>query len=456
MSETFDVIVVGAGMSGLAAAIRLAMYDKKVCLLEQHALAGGLNSYYRRGVRKLDVGLHAMTNYAPPQNRSCPLGKMLKQLRLPREVLQLMPQKQSCIAFPSARLNFSNEPALLQSDVARHFPSQADPFMKLWQALAGVNIGDLKAPWASAREFVKQHIREPLLEDMIFCPVLYYGSAWEDDMDLQQFAVMFQSIFMEGFCRPEGGIRPLLKWLVDRYKTLGGDLRYRTTVTEILKEGSQVKGVKTAKGEELLAPVVLSSMGRPETEALLSGQKKSARPGTLGFVETILMHDNKPTDWGVDDTIVFWSGQDQFKYRCAEGLFDPQSAVVCFPNNFERDDQTEGICRVTRLGSYAKWKACDAETYARAKGEVEVSARELLKNWAPTLVGQETFSDTFTPLTIERFTKHAQGAIYGSPDKSRDGHTELAGLELIGTDQGFLGIVGAMLSGISIANQKLL
>ena len=456
MAESFDVIVIGAGMSGLAAAIRLAMYDKKVCLLEQHAIAGGLNSYYRRGTRKLDVGLHAMTNYAPAQNRSCPLGKMLKQLRLPREVLRLMPQKQSAIAFPSARLNFNNDPIFFQAEVSRVFPQQAEAFLKLWQALQKISIGDLKSPWASARQFVRQFISEPLLEDMLFCPILYYGSAWEDDMDLQQFAVMFQSIFMEGFCRPEGGIRPLLQWLVDRYKELGGDLRFRCSVAEILTIDQRVLGVKTAKGEELLAPVVLSSMGRPETEAALDGQPKQSRAGSLGFVETILMHDTKPCQWGVEDTIVFWSQQDKFNYRQAKDEMDGDSAVICFPNNFERDDQSEGICRVTRLASYSAWKNLPQEAYAQAKAKVENSARQLLKSWAPQAIGLETFSDTFTPLTIERFTKHTQGAIYGSPDKSRDGRTDILGLELIGTDQGFLGIVGAMLSGISIANQKLL
>jgi hypothetical protein len=40
--------------------------------------------------------------------------------------------------------------------------------------------------------------------------------------------------------------------------------------------------------------------------------------------------------------------------------------------------------------------------------------------------------------------------------KIRDGRTPLANLYLAGTDQGFLGIVGAMLSGISMANFHVL
>ena len=42
----YDTIIIGAGMSGLAAGIRLAYYDQKVCILERHTTIGGLNSFY--------------------------------------------------------------------------------------------------------------------------------------------------------------------------------------------------------------------------------------------------------------------------------------------------------------------------------------------------------------------------------------------------------------------------
>ena len=46
--------------------------------------------------------------------------------------------------------------------------------------------------------------------------------------------------------------------------------------------------------------------------------------------------------------------------------------------------------------------------------------------------------------------------VKGAAAKNRPGRTELANLYLCGTDQGFLGIVGAMLSGISMANYHIL
>jgi len=65
-------------------------------------------------------------------------------------------------------------------------------------------------------------------------------------------------------------------------------------------------------------------------------------------------------------------------------------------------------------------------------------------------------TDMFTPRTIKKYTGHLNGCVYGAPHKIRDGRTHLQNLFLCGTDQGFLGIIGAMLSGITIANLHLM
>ena len=88
-------VVIGAGMSGLAASIRLAMYDRSVLLLERHLAPGGLNSFYRMGGHAFDVGLHALTNWVPPGAKGTPLGKIFRQLRIERDAFDLCPQLKS-------------------------------------------------------------------------------------------------------------------------------------------------------------------------------------------------------------------------------------------------------------------------------------------------------------------------------------------------------------------------
>ena len=44
------------------------------------------------------------------------------------------------------------------------------------------------------------------------------------------------------------------------------------------------------------------------------------------------------------------------------------------------------------------------------------------------------------------------GALYGSPDKRRGGEIGVAGLRLIGNDEGYPGIVAALVSGVGVAS----
>ena len=61
-------------------------------------------------------------------------------------------------------------------------------------------------------------------------------------------------------------------------------------------------------------------------------------------------------------------------------------------------------------------------------------------------------TDMFTPTTIRRFTGHDNGAVYGAPHKRYDGRTHLDNLYVCGTDQGMVGIIGSIISGITVAN----
>ena len=193
-NQHFDTVIIGAGMAGMAAGIRLALAGKNVIILEKHNASGGLNSFYSIEGRKYDVGLHAMTNFVPKGTKGTPLTKLLRQLRIPYDALDLCQQNGSRIAFPGCDLQFSNDFALFETEVARAFPKQIDGFRALAEEVRSLDAFNLGAIPTSARAAVQRHICDPLLEDMIFCPVMYYGSAEEHDMDYGQFCIMFRSL----------------------------------------------------------------------------------------------------------------------------------------------------------------------------------------------------------------------------------------------------------------------
>ena len=456
----YDVLIIGAGMSGLAAGIRLAYYSKRACIVEKHYRVGGLNSFYNLGGYKFDVGLHAMTNYVPKDVRLAPLPKLLRQLKLKAEDFALCPQRMSVIKFPNRTLRFNNDFSFFVQEVVDNFPRQADNFRKLLKTIFEYDELNLYAKPISAREVVSSIISDPLLSNMIFCPLMFYGNAQENDMEFAQFVIMFKSIFCEGFARPQAGVRQILDVLVKKYKACGGELKMRCTVTSLKCANGKVESVLLENGEVLTVDRILSSAGYVETMRLLSDYDSASFKhdvGRISCMESIMVLDKEPAKMGYDTTVTFFNNSDRFDYRKPDGLVDVFSGVICCPNNFQFESPLpEGMIRITNLANFDLWNRLAEKEYKAQKAAwLEITLKEVVK-LVPDFRDSIIFTDVFTPKTIHRFTGHINGAVYGTPNKTKTGRTHLDNLFICGTDQGFLGIVGAMLSGISMANLHVL
>ena len=456
----YDALIIGAGMSGLAAGIRLAQHERRVAILERHSVWGGLNSFYTLEGRAFDVGLHALTNWAKPLERGAPLTRLLRALRIRHEELALGEQRSSEILFPGVRLEFTNDFGYLESDVERAFPRSRDGFARVARFVREYqpreDVPNVAAE-ASARAFLAAELPDPLLREMLLLPILFYGSAREDDVGLGQFAILFRSLFLEGLCRPEGGIRTLLNLLVKRAKRAGCELRMSAGVARILVEGGTARGVELESGEVLEADAILSSAGWVETCGLAGLPVERADVGKLSFLETISVLDCAPAELGYRAATSFFSHAESVRYRRPEALIDAASGVVSSPNNFAaREPLDEGWIRVSVLASHDRWSALPPDEYARAKQRSAAEAVASAARFIPDWTEREVARDVFTPRTIRAFTSHAGGAVYGSPKKHLDGETGIGGLVLCGTDQGYLGVIGALVSGVTMANRHVL
>lgn len=450
-------------MSGLAAGIRLAHYDQKVLVLEKHWTIGGLNSFYRAGGRNYDVGLHAVTNFTPAGTKKGPLARLLRQLRFKWEDFELSPQVGSAIAFPNVRLGFTNDIEFLKSEVAREFPAEVDNFARLLRELADYDDLNQDNFGGSARLFLSGIFRDPLLVEMLLCPLMWYGNAREEDMDYGQFCIMFRSIFLEGFARPFKGVRLILKHLVKRYRALGGELKLRSGVERIITDGDRAVGVVLESGEELSAKRVLSSAGIIETQRMCDDLSQSTpqRAGQLTFIESISVLDHQPKDLGFGETIVFFNDSPKFNWRSpVDELCDTRTGVICSPNNYlypsELGNLDDGVIRLTTIADYGRWMQLDESEYLRQKMWWYDRSVASAVRFIPDFRSHVIDTDVFTPKTIRRFTSHDNGAVYGAPEKVLDGTTHLKNLFLCGTDQGFVGIIGSIVSGISMANMHCL
>ena len=68
--DKYDVIIIGASLSGLAAAITLLDKGYDVLVLEQHNLPGGVATSFVRNGFELEASLHEMLSIG---SETCPL-----------------------------------------------------------------------------------------------------------------------------------------------------------------------------------------------------------------------------------------------------------------------------------------------------------------------------------------------------------------------------------------------
>ena len=457
----YPLVIIGAGLAGLAAGIRFARFGEPVLILEKHNKPGGLNSYYTRQGHLLETGLHAMTNFAPRENRHAPLNKLFRQLKLSRRDFTTHQQYRSEIRFAGGhQLAFSNDFQMLQDEIARLFPASIDNFIRLTKSTDEYDPFT-PTPWVSTREQLSAILQNELLENMLLWPIMLYGNSEEHDMDFSQFVILFRSIFREGLFRPAGNMRDFLSQLVDYYQQLGGEIRFQTGVEKLETDNGRVSGVRLTKGECIECDQVLSTAGFPTTMALLANpaeNKAEPVPGNISLYESIYLlpveHKQKLQQ---DLTMVFYNNQQKFCFCKPKEAVDLAGGVICFSDNFQglATEKTTQI-RVTHLANFDRWQLASKAEYQAMKKDYSAKSARITADLIGDFQEHITFQDSFTPMTIARYTGKARGAVYGMPRKIKDGLTNLDDLIIAGTDQGFLGIIGSMLSGVAMVNRHIL
>ena len=125
----------------------------------------------------------------------------------------------------------------------------------------------------------------------------------------------------------------ILNLLVDKYKSLGGELRMGAEVDIINSRQGEFRSLNLVGGEELTASALISSMGRVETlrrcAPNLMEQVTNDSEGRVSFMESLFALDREPKDLGYCRSIIFFCSDYRFRYEVPKDLIDISSGVLC-------------------------------------------------------------------------------------------------------------------------------
>jgi phytoene dehydrogenase-like protein len=424
-----SIVIIGAGMGGLASGIYGRMNGYSTTIFEQHNIPGGQCASWKRKGYTFDGCIHHLFGCDP----SSPIYGLWKELgAMPRE---LVPTEECVsVASPEGKLFYDYyDTDLLERHLKELSPRDSgiiEDYVRairllagndfLGEAMTGSRLGLAKmapamvrlAKWfkPTMQEFA-EGFSDPFLRKA-FLLLMYSLPEAPFLMHLSRHACGYN----RSIAWPIGGSREFAGSIEKRYRELGGEIHYRQGVEKILTEGGKAVGVKLDDGSEHRADIVISNAdGRKTIMGLLGGGYADER------IRRYCQDPDDETNWAVH---VFLG--------VARDLSDEPSALVQLLDKpltvanhtaeslemqmygFDRTMAPEGkgVIKVELVSGYSYWKKlyADRKLYDEEKQKVAETIIDVLDNTHfPGIKREVEVIDVPTLMTWERYVGGTQG-----------------------------------------------
>ncbi|WP_147821942.1 phytoene desaturase family protein [Salidesulfovibrio onnuriiensis] len=470
---SYDHVVVGAGISGMTAAILLASQGRSVALVESfRAPAPTVRGFRRRGVH-FDTGLH----YVGGLGKGQVLDTYFSHLGLSEHITAIPYQADGHDVVHFERdgreYRLPTGYAACREYLASRFPEEAEAIaayftgiQKIFDASPFLNFRQpfsmgsfLHEENVTLRDFLDSITRDETLKTLLSYQCLLYGVPPRNAL-LSTHALVAAS-YCQSAHSIRGGGAALVRAYEKRLKSLGVDLFCNSEVKSIpLSSQEQIRGVELADGRELktdscvwtaqpsaMVAAVPEGVFRPSYRTRL----RELEGGASGTVLFGISEAPLPEMEG--RSIYLWPGGNF--HDMLEGDCTPEDNVIYLSSC--RDDES-GKTTVTAIfpgtmAPFARWQETSLgkrpEDYAAHKKAFSEELKQSLLHRCPQL-RQVEFLECATPLTMRDYCSTPQGSFYGlkhSNDQYNPAPvTKLDGLYLAGQAIVAPGILGAVVS----------
>src|SRR6056297_562460 len=293
--KSYDVIVVGAGGGGLAAAARLSEAGKSVLVIEQHDKPGGYMTSFRRGDYRFEVSLHAIDGLDPGGLSH----EFFHKIGIYDRITPVRLDPLYRTVYPNLTMDVPADADAYARRLKKAFPGEAEGIDDLFAAFNRIHLameagmhymrGDvLSGLWGSVRrprclhallrcwddtaaEMIGRYIRNERLID-VFTQLSGFLGGGPDEVSAPVFAAMWNSYHRDGYYYVKGGSQAIADAMAAVVKENGGRLLLSTRVTKIIVEDGAAAGVRTDDGRQYRSRFVISNANAPDTLFKLVGR----------------------------------------------------------------------------------------------------------------------------------------------------------------------------------------
>jgi phytoene desaturase len=279
---TDHVVVVGAGLAGLSAALRLAGAGRKVTVIERESVPGGRNGLLEKDGFSFDTGPSVLTMPSLIQDAFSCVGEDMK------DWLELSPLKPLYRAFyhDGSQIDVHANTAEMEEEIRRTVSAEealgyrryVEFVTKLYKYemndfidrnidsplnLLTPNLARLIALGGFRRlsPKVNQFLKDPRLQKVYSFQAMYAGVSPQQALAI--YAVIAYMDSVNGVFFPKGGMHAVPRALAAAAEKHGVTFKYSTSVTRLEVENGRAKAVITDTGERVECDVVVMNPDLP-------------------------------------------------------------------------------------------------------------------------------------------------------------------------------------------------
>ncbi|HOX28382.1 MAG TPA: FAD-dependent oxidoreductase, partial [bacterium] len=466
LKPEYDVVVIGAGNGGLAAALELAVKGAKPLLLEQHNLPGGFATSFVRGRFEFEASLHELCSVGSVTNKGgvrafledeakveidwVPVPEAYRLILTDEKMDVTMPFGVDAFidaggkAVPGSRdsvetyMRFcegisdalgvigklQDKPDLTK--IAATIQNLPAALKHIASTTPGI-VNFLKTLPCTVEEVTRTfNIPDDALK--IIYPYWCYLGVPMSRMAFSLWAALIIEYIRLGAYIPRMRSHELTSAMEMRIRELGGRIEFNTRVEKILVEKGRVTGLETSAGDKIKTSCVICNASPTLTynrlihpaEEVPEAAHRNVNAhihGGAGFV-VYLGLDAPPAELGINEYGYFISKTMDtdavYNSLGRLGMTDMQ-ATICL-NNAVPDCSPPGttILSMTTLYKPDVWAGVTAKDYFALKNKI---AGEMIDEFEKALGtkirGRIEEFEVATPATFSRYTGTYKGIIYG-------------------------------------------
>jgi phytoene dehydrogenase-like protein len=438
MSKEQKILIIGAGVSGLSAGIYAQMNGFNTTIYEMHSIPGGLCTSWRRRGYVFDGAVRYLANVNPATKGY----QLWEELGILADTPIHFYDEFICIEGQGGRklhlytdIDRLEEHLLALSPqdgrVIREFIEGIRDFRRL-ELPVDLTAGDALELAAMGREMMPvlaptlrwrsvtlldfaQRFNDPLLRQGL--PMFFQFAPPDFPMMLCLSTLAMMNDREAGY--PMGGSLPIAEALEARYLELGGEVVYRTRVTDILVEDNAAVGLELQEGKRVYGDRVISAAdGHTTIFDFLDGRYVDRKlekiyEGAMTPSQSILQ-----VSLGVDMDFSQAPPMQDFPLVNPVWLGNLRHDRLalkhyCFDPSMAPEGKSVLSLWCAADYDYWKWLSKEEARYNQHKAEVAEIIIEVLDARYPGLREAVEVVDVATPVTYERYTGNWRGAFAG-------------------------------------------